>query len=118
MRQKKVSNALKHHRATFHLARHSPDRWEEEKNAACSESLCEARDRARVAKKKAEANKTLLKHSQQQVRLSPVHEYELQAHETIEGCPCPRAIGHFGNDGGTSTASQFNNLRRAQEEEK
>ena len=64
-------------RSTFHLARHSPDRWEKERNASFSESLCEARERASVAEREADTNKTLLRHSEQQVCLRFVQEYEL-----------------------------------------
>lgn len=77
MRKKHVSDTLKHHRSTFHLARHSPDRWEKERNASFSESLCEARERASVAEREADTNETLLRHSEQQVRLRFVQEYEL-----------------------------------------
>jgi hypothetical protein len=72
MRQKRVSDTLKRHRHTFHLARHRPDDWKEEKSTSFSESLHETRERAHIAEREAEIDKTLLKHSQQQVRLSTV----------------------------------------------
>ena len=70
MRPKKVSDKLKRHRKTFHLARHDPERWEREKRAALSENLHEAQERASIAEREVERNKGLLEQSQQKV--SPV----------------------------------------------
>jgi len=74
MRPKETSGTLKHHRKTFHLARRDPERWEEEREVGLSEGLREARERANIAEREAETDRTLLKHSQQQVSLVIVRE--------------------------------------------
>ena len=84
MRIKHTSHALKQQRKTFHLARHDPEHWEQEKEAARLENLHEARERASAAEREAKADKELLKNAQQQVSVVVVREDKLQAHGTNE----------------------------------
>jgi hypothetical protein len=82
MHPKETSDTLKHHHKTFHLARHDPERWEQEREITLSEGLHEARERARIAEREAETNKTLLKRSQQQVSCVAICKDQLRTHET------------------------------------
>lgn len=90
MRTKKTSEALKRHRQTFHLARHDPERWEQEKNDSLSESLHEARERARIAEREVEITKKLLRDSQREASLIIVCGDELPAHQTYRLTTCAR----------------------------
>jgi len=81
MRLKETSDAVKRHRKTFHLARRDPEHWEQERETSLSETLREARERAAIAEREAEANKRLLNHNQQQASLVIVYRGGLYAHE-------------------------------------
>ena len=72
-RLKCTPNALKRHRETFHLARHDPEHWEQERETTLLESLREARERVNTVDR--EANKELLKHSRQSQRRRRCHEH-------------------------------------------
>ena len=67
MRSKETSDALKRHRKTFHLARHDPELWEQERSTTLSDSLHNAQERASEAEKVAETNKKLLECGEQEV---------------------------------------------------
>jgi len=90
MRPKKVSDKLKRHRRTFHLARHDPERWKQERSVALSENLREAQERASIAEREVEGNKGLLEQSQQPVSPVIVCEGEICAHETESSTLCGR----------------------------
>ena len=77
MRKKRASDAMKRHQKILHLARHHPEDWERENKASLTESLREARARARAAEKEVEENKKMLRHNEQQVRLRPIRQHEL-----------------------------------------
>jgi len=90
MRPKKISDKLKRHHQTFHLARHDPERWEQERSVTFSENLHEAQERASIPEKEAERNKGLLEQSKQQVGPIIVCEGKLCTHETESFTPCRR----------------------------
>ena len=90
MPKKKPSDALKRHRHTFHLARYDPEGWEQARYLSLSENLREARERAGIAEREAEANKKLSTHRGQEVSLVVTHEGELPAHETQRLTACAR----------------------------
>lgn len=75
MRTKHVSDALKRQRQTFHLARHDPERWKQEKETTLLENLHDAQERAGVAERDAEVNKQLAEERQEQARIFIVYEY-------------------------------------------
>lgn len=81
MRLKETSDALKRHRRTFHLARHNPERWEQERNITLSENLCDVRETTSKLEGEAEANKKLLECRQQQVGPVTGYQEKLRAHE-------------------------------------
>ena len=82
MRPKGTSKALKRHRKTFHLVRHDPERWEQEKKAALSENLHEAREKADTAEREVEAKERLLMDCRDQVSIAIVYDDERRSHET------------------------------------
>ena len=90
MRPKKISDKLKRHHQTFHLARHDPERWEQERSVTFSENLHEAQERASIPEKEAEKNKGLLEQSKQQVGPIIVCEGKLCTHKTESFTPCRR----------------------------
>jgi len=95
MRPKNVSDKLKRHRQTFHLARRDPERWEWERSVTLSENLREAQERASIAEREVERTKGLLEQSQRQVSPVMVCEGELCAHEIESFTPCRRIWQHL-----------------------
>lgn len=96
MRPKNTSGTLKRHRQTFHLARHDPERWEQERDLTTYESLCEARERASIMEEEAKVNKQLLKYSQQEVGPFVICRDELPTTK-LKGRPSARETGCLRN---------------------
>jgi len=82
MHTKHISNTLKQQCSIFHLARHDPERWEQEKETTLLNSLHDAWEKASAAEREAETNKKLWKNSQQQASIFIVYEDVLRAHGT------------------------------------
>ena len=75
MRTKHVSDALKRQRRTFHLARHDPARWEQEKETSTLlENIHDAQERTSAAERDAEVNKQLVEEKQKQARIFIVYK--------------------------------------------